>query len=159
MSASVHPTDSRRVENSSTFSSINKLCYRHLVAINAIPPHPLSFSCFPQSPWRQHSLDHCSGDRGQVPGGAGGGGWFGHARARGPDGSIGGHRGGGAKPGAYTAVSKRARPSLSVAGQLLGLRRPVALPAPLQEVCKHLTFALHADQRFPVCVSLKNASA
>lgn len=32
----MRPTDSRRVENSSTFSLINILCYCHLVAINSI---------------------------------------------------------------------------------------------------------------------------
>lgn len=39
---------------------------------------------------------HGGGGRGQVPGGAGGGGRFSQARARGPDGSVGGDFGGGA---------------------------------------------------------------
>lgn len=135
VSATLRRTDSRRrVENSSTFSSFNEL---------SLPPQPLSFSCFPLSPWRQHPSHHCRGDRGQVPGGAGGGGWFGQAQARGPDGSIGGHGGGGAQPGAHAAVGEGARLALAV---LLALRRPAALQAaPLQEVCEHLTFALHAD--------------
>lgn len=124
---------------------INSLWCCYLVAIHAISPPPLSFSCFPRSPWWQHPSHHCRGDRRQVPGGAGGGGWFDHAWARGPDGSIGGHRGCGAQPGAHAAVCECARPACGVAGLLLGLRRPAALPAPLQEVCEHLTFALHAD--------------
>lgn len=35
--------------------------------------------------------------------------------------------------------------AFTVARLLLGLRWPAALSASLQEVCKHLTFALHTD--------------
>lgn len=120
----------------------NSLCCCHVVVLSL---HPLSFYSFSQSPWRQHLSHHYRGDRRQVPGGAGGGGRLGHAHARGPDGGVGGHRGGGAQPGAHAAVGERARTPLGIAGLLLALRHHAALSAPLQEVCEHLTFALHTD--------------
>lgn len=115
------------------------------VLIHAVSAPPLSISSFPQSPWRQHPSHRCHGDSGQVPDGAGRGGWFGHAQARASAGSVGGHGGGGAEPGAHAAMGERAGPALGVAGLVLDLRQPASFPAPFQEVCKHLTFALHAD--------------
>lgn len=112
-----------------------------------IPPSPLSFSCFLQSPWRQHPSHHCRGDRGQVPGGGGGGGggWFGQARARRPDGGVGGDSRCGAQPGAHAAVSEGARAAFRVSRMLLAVRGSAALFTPSEEICEHLTFALHAD--------------
>lgn len=102
-------------------------------------PPPFLFSCFPNS-------HHFCSSRWQVPGGAGRGGWFGHAWARGPDVWIASHCGCGAQPGANTAMGEGARPAFTVSVlRLLALRGPVPFPAALQEVCKHLALAFHTD--------------
>lgn len=99
--------------------------------------------CSFSSPWRHRPSHHRGGDRGEVPGGAGGGGGFRRVRGRGPDGGVSADGGGGAQPGAHAAVGEGAGAALRL---LLALKRPVALQAPpLQEVGEHLTFALHAD--------------
>jgi len=109
----------------------------------------LSWCCLHLSPTftrRRRASHHCGGNRGQVPGGAGGGGRFGDAWAGGPDVGIGGRCGGRAQPGAHAALGEGARPALGAARlQLLALGQPAALSAPLEEVRQHLAFALHAD--------------
>lgn len=88
---------------------------------------------------------HCHGNRGQIPGGTGGGGGFGQVWAWVPDGSVGGDGGSWAQPGAHVAVGDGARAALRVR-LLLILRSPATLQAsPFQEVREHLTFAFHAD--------------
>lgn len=122
-----------------------QLLFHQLSLLHANPAFPLSFSYFPQSPWRQHPSHSCCGDRGQVPDGAGGRGRFGRARAWGSGGGVGGDGRGRAQPGAHAAVGEGARPPLRASRMLLALRRSAATFAPFEEVREHLTFALHAD--------------
>lgn len=131
--ASLPPTDSRR--RAGKVSSLLLLSFQ---------PPSSALIVFPRCRLLSPSHDLCR-DRGQVPDGAGGGGRCSYARARRPDRRVGGHRRGGAQPGAHTTAGEGAGAALSVAGLLLVQRWPAGRPAPLQEVREHLTFALYAD--------------
>lgn len=87
VSASPCSDSRRRAKSSSAFSSVHDLCLTPWV----------------QSPWRHRPSHHHRGDRGDVPGGAGG---FGQTRGSAPDGCVRGDGGGGAQPGAHAGVGE-----------------------------------------------------